>query len=90
MINVKSLKPRYAQIPKSISCLASPKARSSNSRYVTASILAFRSHDRSIILRGGDMKRLISILLGVIMLLALQPGSTAKGQDSVFLPTIFR
>ena len=36
------------------------------------------------------MKRLISILLGVIMLLALQPGSTAKGQDSVFLPTIFR
>ena len=36
------------------------------------------------------MKRLVSILSGVIMLLALLPGSTAKGQDSVFLPAIFR
>ena len=52
MINAKSLKPRYAQMPKSVSCLASHKARSSNSRYETASILAFRGHERSIILRG--------------------------------------
>ena len=36
------------------------------------------------------MKRTITILIAVLMLIGLLPSSNVRGQDSVFLPAIFR